>query len=542
MRKKIEGKLIAVGVFVIVLTAINPVSAATITVDDDGGADYTSIQSAIDNASDGDTIYVYAGTYDETLDIDGRNNLQIIGENKNTVLLQSSTTLAWNVGGYGSSRQTVVRVVDSTGIVLKNMTMDFNVIKGNFQHGVLYWDSTGTIENNILKNMSVADASGGYYEITSYLRADNYTDTNRAPITVSNNTFINTGRLGVCTHAYVDLSITGNTFYKTLDDFGYAMEIGSESTGSIVGNTIYGYDTPAASDGSNSAGIYVENCFTGSTPSMTKTVYLSNNNVHDCQWGLYIGNEFNGYSGDVDIVATLTNNDIHDNIDGGIAITDEDKESGSSVTVHSSGNTIEDNGEYGIYIYTNGDGDITVDLPNDTITGHDTGIYLVDTATSSTSSYNVVIRSSEISGNTSYGINNTITSFTVDARYNWWGDNTGPYDPSTGPPDYNPSGKGDTVSDYVLYRPWTIRQQINPIAAFMPVTNYHLAQVNTCLPCIEDHLPDDVPDDIQELLDEMQEHINNANTTNNSIYANNELMKALECSKTIQEKLGITCP
>jgi len=81
----------------------------------------------------------------------------------------------------------------------------------------------------------------------------------------------------------------------------------------------------------------------------------------------------------------------------------------------------------------------------------------------------------------------------------------------------------------------------NPIAAFMPVKNYHLRQVNAYLECITENLPEDVPEDVQALLDEMQEHINNANTTGNSIYANNELLKALKCAEDIQEKLGITC-
>ena len=87
----------------------------------------------------------------------------------------------------------------------------------------------------------------------------------------------------------------------------------------------------------------------------------------------------------------------------------------------------------------------------------------------------------------------------------------------------------------------TIAINASPIAAFMPVKNYHLAQVNAYLTCIEDNLPDEVPDDVQELLDEVQEHIDNANTTGNSIYANNELLKALKCCEDIQEKLGITC-
>ena len=83
---------------------------------------------------------------------------------------------------------------------------------------------------------------------------------------------------------------------------------------------------------------------------------------------------------------------------------------------------------------------------------------------------------------------------------------------------------------------------INPIAAFIPLKNYHLRQVNTCLECITENLPEDVPGDVQTLLDEMQEHIDNANMTGNTIYANNELLKAKKCCEDIQEILGITCP
>ncbi len=64
-----------------------------------------------------------------------------------------------------------------------------------------------------------------------------------------------------------------------------------------------------------------------------------------------------------------------------------------------------------------------------------------------------VIRKCDFFGNTQ-GVNSTATSLNVQATYNFWGHASGPYDPSTGPPDYNPSGQGDPVSDYVAYRPW----------------------------------------------------------------------------------------
>ena len=73
--------------------------------------------------------------------------------------------------------------------------------------------------------------------------------------------FIDAGRVGIVTHDYINGTISNNVFYKTFNDFGYAIEMGSQSVGTISGNQIYGYDTPAASDGSESAAIYIENAF-----------------------------------------------------------------------------------------------------------------------------------------------------------------------------------------------------------------------------------------------------------------------------------------
>jgi len=58
---------------------------------------------------------------------------------------------------------------------------------------------------------------------------------------------------------------------------------------------------------------------------------------------------------------------------------------------------------------------------------------------------NPLINHCDIYDNRYYGVNNVNKSFTIDARYNWWGASTGPTHPG------NPDGTGDAVSDMVDY-------------------------------------------------------------------------------------------
>jgi parallel beta-helix repeat protein len=62
----------------------------------------------------------------------------------------------------------------------------------------------------------------------------------------------------------------------------------------------------------------------------------------------------------------------------------------------------------------------------------------------------------DIFENTYYGVKNTGMSFVVSAKNCWWGDASGPYDPSDDTPGgfYNPGGLGDPVTDMVDYSGW----------------------------------------------------------------------------------------
>ena len=65
-----RGTVIMLGILFIasgILLVIDGVEGKTITVDDDGGADFTKIQDAINAGQVGDTIRVYNGTYYERI-------------------------------------------------------------------------------------------------------------------------------------------------------------------------------------------------------------------------------------------------------------------------------------------------------------------------------------------------------------------------------------------------------------------------------------------------------------------------------------------
>jgi len=74
---------------------------------------------------------------------------------------------------------------------------------------------------------------------------------------------------------------------------------------------------------------------------------------------------------------------------------------------------------------------------------------------------NPKVNYNNIYSNTQYGVYRTAGGDlrgVLDARYNWWGDPTGPYNP-----ELNLSGKGDKVSDNVNFEPWLIKAYPPPV-------------------------------------------------------------------------------
>ncbi len=132
----------------------------------------------------------------------------------------------------------------------------------------------------------------------------------------------------------------------------------------------------------------------------------------------------------------------------------------------------------GIWIPENSVTDLTV--TNTSITGNYIGVHAYMEQGSS-----VTINNSEISGNTEYGVRNR-DQIVIDAKNNWWGDPSGPYDNSDDSNDptklYNPDGKGDEITDYVDYGSWLdfLETESPNIVCLMDVPNDQGRWVRLC--------------------------------------------------------------
>lgn len=100
---------------------------------------------------------------------------------------------------------------------------------------------------------------------------------------------------------------------------------------------------------------------------------------------------------------------------------------------------------------------------------------LVDVVACGAGAMPLIVESTVLSGSGYYGVRNDDPSVLVDARAVWWGDATGPLDPSPGPPDQNLGGLGSKVSDHVLYRPWLDGTPTTDVAVVQSVTTLWLA-------------------------------------------------------------------
>ncbi len=144
--KKVKSFVIVLTIVISGLTVFtvyesDVAEASTLYVGGTGGGNYTSIREAMDDATDGDTVFVYSGTYQEQLHID--KSIDLVGEDPNTTNIIPET------------EEHVIEVWSS------NVTISsFKIGDKNFTLGVSIFGKNCTVEDNIIKSRNEASGSG----------------------------------------------------------------------------------------------------------------------------------------------------------------------------------------------------------------------------------------------------------------------------------------------------------------------------------------------------------------------------------------------
>jgi parallel beta-helix repeat protein len=163
MKRRIAAPLICLIIILCSITTfvgIAPQSkAATITVDDDGPADYHSIQLAILAASAGDTVYVYSGTYNEHVTVDKTINLT--GEDRDTTIIDGQgvgdvvyISADWvNMSGFTIRDSGPNGIPRDAGIDVEsahNVTISYCKFTDNYDAIHLYYSNNSIVSNNVI--------------------------------------------------------------------------------------------------------------------------------------------------------------------------------------------------------------------------------------------------------------------------------------------------------------------------------------------------------------------------------------------------------
>jgi parallel beta-helix repeat protein len=198
-----------------------------------GPSNYTKIQDAIDNASDGDTVFVYNGTYYEAVDVD--KSINLIGENREITKIKNycedyfavdiSADLV-NISGFtiitncGFERYNIGLIsIDSCN----NNVLD-NILKGDWGGeifaGIELLDSS---KNNTIMGNIILDNDWGIYMSSS---SNNI---------IKNNNLSNNAHDVILEENCMNNTIIGNTLLDTW--WCYSIGIHFSSNNTIIDNT-----------------------------------------------------------------------------------------------------------------------------------------------------------------------------------------------------------------------------------------------------------------------------------------------------------------
>lgn len=390
-------KLIVVGIIILLLYCNIPIttlsdensgnlSSKTLYVGGSGPGNYTKIQDAIDNASTGDTVFVYTGIYGtETTTID--KTIRLIGEGKNSTIVDG-----------GETDDVIVITADYveiSGFTIRN--------SGEENVGIDILSSNNTVKGNIITNNHY---DGIRLTCSELNKKTNYNK-------IYNNT--------ICSNTYVGIGIYSADYNSILPSYMSIFNnfISENGVGISIFNTIYNsiHDNLITNNGYYTS---YDQYYISPGISVTMGYYISEDELSHFNYKNIneIGNKYQVFHVDDLYNSCITNNTLSDNdifvedhiTDRGICISDNSFSFGGlglSVWVYDNYSIINNyvNGKPLVYLnkftdlkITNAGQIILVDCDNITIENIDlcntyTGIELINSS-------NCIISNSNFSNNT----------------------------------------------------------------------------------------------------------------------------------------------
>ena len=128
----------------IVIPLVSLVTASGREIRVGEGGEYSSIQDAVNASSEGDIIVVSSGTYYENIYIEGKKDITILGEDRQSTIID------------GSGKSHTIYISSCSGIVIMGFTIRNAGGAGN-DNIFLVDTRNATISNNIIKNSADSD-------------------------------------------------------------------------------------------------------------------------------------------------------------------------------------------------------------------------------------------------------------------------------------------------------------------------------------------------------------------------------------------------
>jgi parallel beta-helix repeat protein len=272
--------ILIVSVMIFVLCFVGTASATNWSVDGSGGADFTGIQDAINNAKAGDTILVYSGIYYENVVVDKSVTLKGLGypivdaggEGNAIRLTADGITLV----GFTATNSGILFVI-AAGIMV---TSNNNSITGNnaCNNGegirLTYSSNNNTITGNNVSNNS-NDGIRLFYSSNNNTITDNNVSNNNGDgihltsssnnNTITGNNVSNNSNNGI----YLPLSSNNTITDNNVSNNGDGIYLLSGNNNTITGNNV----------SNNNYGIYL---LSGNNNTIT------GNNVSNNNYGIYL--------------------------------------------------------------------------------------------------------------------------------------------------------------------------------------------------------------------------------------------------------------